>query len=167
MGWLSSIFGEKSKVSQDKTYLVEALRDSEDPMLNEDEANEVVAEFKKKGSNGPFWRFLRQYKEQLRKATVRPASCCGGLADDAGVDPAVVADVIEAASTVIFSRQQEESRNYTPVSQPEPPSQTSSWNSDPSPPSETSSWSSDSSSDSGSSGGDSGGGGDGGGGGGD
>lgn len=164
MGWLSSIFGEKSTVSKDKTYLVEALRDSEDPMLNEDEANEVVAEFKKKGSNGPFWRFLRQYKEQLRKATVRPAGCCGGLADDAGV----IEDVTHAAALVALQQQQEQQRSV-PVDTPtyEPPSQTSSWSSDSSPPSQTSSWSSDSSSsDSGGSSCDSGGGGDGGGGGG-
>lgn len=134
MAWLSSLFRKKQPVPKaietpiSATYFAEAIRDAEDPMLNKIEAADAVKEFYKTGAVNrvPFWNFLRQYKAQLRKATVEPASCCGGLCDDGGI----VEDITTTAINVVSAIR--ESTNDTPVSTPtyEPPTETSSWSSD-------------------------------------
>lgn len=154
MSWLSNWFGPK--VSEDKTYITEAMRDTEDPMLNEAEAKDAVASFKRSGLKMPFWNFLRSYKAKLRRETVQPAGCCGGVCDDGGVAETVAGGIENIAIAAINAASARSSQpvDDTPVSQPayEPPSSQSSWNSnDNSPPSSSSSWSSDSGSTSSSS----------------
>lgn len=134
MAWLSSLFRKKQPVPKTNetpisaTYFAEAIRDSEEPLLNKVEAADAVKEFYKTGAVNrvPFWNFLRQYKAQLRKATVEPASCCGGLSDDGGIVEDITITAINVASAI------RESTNDTPVSTPtyEPPTETSSWSSD-------------------------------------